>query len=148
MNENASIEDGVLYNALNAFSIREPGLGLDDRSATSIFTIPLLMKKSATPDTYYESNVIELLRVEIEEIRKYLANFCSSKELPEEMKKIIEAQYKLYLDDMKHESEKNPTVYREPLFEKSCDTIINALEDLGLRQEAIQIQRTVTDLVK
>ena len=101
------------------------------------------MKKSATTDTYYEANVIEMLRVELEEIKKYLSNFCSAKELPEVAGKVIMDQFERHLESVALESQVHPTIYRESLFDKTCDTITNALVGLGLRKEARQIQEKI-----
>ena len=89
-----------------------------------------------------------MLRVEIEEIKKYLSNFCSSKELPEVAGKIILEQFDKHLESVKLESETHHTIYREALFDKTCDTITNALMDLGLQKEAGEIQEKVAELRK
>ena len=148
MNENNSLENGMLFRALRTFKIEEPGIGNENIASGNIFDIPMLMKKSATPETYYEANVIEMLRVEIEEIKKYLSNFCSSKELPEVAGKIILEQFDKHLESVKLESETHHTIYREALFDKTCDTITNALMDLGLQKEAGEIQEKVAELRK
>ena len=104
------------------------------------------MKKSSTPENFYEANIIEMLRVEIEELKKYLSNFCSAKELPEVAGKIITEQFDRHLESVALESEIHPTIYRESLFDKTCDTITNALVELGLRKEASNIQQKVAEL--
>lgn len=148
INENNSLEDGMLFSALRTFQIEEPGIGEDNLPSSNIFDIPMLMKKSSTPDIYYEANVIEMLQAEIWEIKKYLSNFCSKKELPEVMGKLIMEQFVRHLESVALESKIHPSVYRESLFDKTCDTIANALMDLGLRKEAQQIQEKVADLRK
>lgn len=70
VNENNALEDGMLFSALRTFRIEEPGVGPENAPSYNIFDLPMLMKKSATTDTYYEANVIEMLRVELEEIKK------------------------------------------------------------------------------
>lgn len=148
INENNSLEDGMLFSALRTFQIEEPGIGEDNLPSSNIFDIPMLMKKSSTPDIYYEANVIEMLQAEIWEIKKYLSNFCSKKELPEVMGKLIMEQFIRHLESVALESKIHPSVYRESLFDKTCDTIANALMDLGLRKEAQQIQEKVAELRK
>ena len=146
LNTNSSLENGMLFSALRTFYIEEPGIGPDNVSSENIFDIPMLMKKSATPDIYYEANVIEMLRVEIEEIKKYLSNFCSQKELPEIMGKIILAQFEKHLESVALESKSHPMIYRESLFDKTCDTITNALYELGLKKEAQYVQEKASEL--
>ena len=143
VNENNALEDGMLFSALRTFRIEEPGVGPENAPSYNIFDLPMLMKKSATTDTYYEANVIEMLRVELEEIKKYLSNFCSAKELPEVAGKVIMDQFERHLESVALESQVHPTIYRESLFDKTCDTITNALVGLGLRKEARQIQEKI-----
>lgn len=148
INENNSLEDGTLFSALRRFRIEEPGIGEEGLPSNNIFDIPMLMKKSSTPDVYYEANVVEMLRVEIEEIKKYLSNFCSRKELSEVMGKLIMEQFNRHLESVALESRIHPSVYRESLFKKTCDTVIDALTELGLRKEEKQILDMVAELKK
>lgn len=143
VNENNALEDGMLFSALRTFRIEEPGIGPENAPSYNIFDLPMLMKKSSTTDTYYEANVIEMLRVELEEIKKYLSNFCSAKELPEVAGRVIMDQFERHLESVALESQLHPTIYRESLFGKTCDTITNALSDLGLKKEARQIQEKI-----
>ena len=81
-----------------------------------------------------------MLRVEIKEIRNYLSNFCSSKELASVFYSVISKQFELYIATMEKEKEINPTIYKDVLFEKTCDTIIGSLSEMGLRKEARTMQ--------
>jgi hypothetical protein len=148
INENTPLEEGTLFSALRTFSIEEPGIGPDNVSSTSIFDLPMLMQKSSTPDIYYEANVIEMLRVELEEIKKYLSNFCSQKELPEVFGKTVMEQFDKHLDSLALESLIHPTIYRESLFIKTCDTIAKSLSEVGLNKESKQVQEKVAVLRK
>ena len=146
LNENAELDEGILFSALRSYKVYEPGIGEDNIPSTSIFDIPMLMRKSATPDIYYEADVIEILKVELEEIKKYLSKFCTVKELPEVMGKLVMEQFDKHLDAVALESKIHPNIYRESLFVKTCDTISNALSDLGLKKEANKIQEKVDSL--
>ena len=146
LNDSSSYEDGMLFAALKSLSISKPGIGKDAIASTNIFDIPMLMKKSSTQENYYETNVIELLKVEIEEIKRYLTNFCSGKELPEVMGKIIVEQFNKHLESVAMESVIHPAIYRESLFGKVGDTITSTLDELGLRNEAKKIREQVEDL--
>lgn len=139
LNENGSLEEGILLTALKNFKILEPGVGTDNIPSTCIFDVPMLMKKSSTPDTYCEGNIIELLKVELEEIKRYLSKFCTAKELPEVFGKIIVEQFDKHMGSVELESKIHPTIYNESLFIKTCDTIAAALSDMGLKREARRI---------
>ena len=146
MNECSQLEDGILFSSLKSFKIYEPSIGKDSVPSTCIFDIPMLMKKSATPDIYYEADVIGMLQVELEEIRKYLSNFCTPKELPEKMGTLIMEQFEKHLSSVALESEIHPSIYKESLFIKTCDIISNTLSDLGLKKEAALIQEKLNSL--
>ena len=146
LNDGSPLEEGILFSSLRTFKIAEPGIGADNLPAASIFDIPMLMKKSATPDLYYEADVIEMLKVELEEIKKYLSKFCTAKELPEVMGKLIVEQFNKHLESVALESKIHPSIYRESLFVKTCDTIVTALSELGLKKEANKIQEKVDSL--
>lgn len=139
VNENGSLEDGILFTALRNFKIVEPGIGEENIPSTCIFDIPMLMKKSSTPETYYEGNIIEMLKVELAEIKRYLNNFCTAKELPEVFGKIIVDQFEKHMASVELESKIHPTIYNESLFIKTCDTIAAALSEMGLKREARKI---------
>ena len=143
LNENGALEDGILYTALKNFKILEPGVGAENVPSTCIFDIPMLMKKSATPDTYYEGNIIGMLKVEIEEIKRYLSKFCTAKELPDVFGKIILEQFDKHMVSVELESKIHPTIYNESLFIKTCDTIAAALSEMGLKREARRISDCV-----
>lgn len=146
LNDGSPLEEGILLSSLRTFKIAEPGIGADNLPAASIFDIPMLMKKSATPDIYYEADVIEMLKVELEEIKKYLSRFCTVKELPEVMGKLVMEQFDKHMESVALESKVHPSIYRESLFVKTCDTIANALSELGLKKEANKIQEKVDSL--
>lgn len=146
LNQGNDLEGGMLFTALRAFAVEEPGIGPDNLPATSIFDIPMLMKKSSTPENYYEASIVEMLRVEIEEIRRYLTNFCSTRELPEIMGRLLMDQFEKHLEAVELERQIHANIYREPLFDKTCDTITNALKELGLNREASAIQVRVAEL--
>ena len=102
------------------------------------------MKKSTTQDEYYEENVVQIIKVEISEIRKYLETFCAEKELPVRMGSILLDQFDKYIADAEIESKVDKTLFRESLFDRTCAIIAAALEDLGLFADAKHI-RAVRD---
>lgn len=142
------LDKGMLATFLRTFAIKEPGIGSDKMAAKSIFDIPLLMKKSETPELYYEEDVIRLLRAEIEEMKRYFAKFCPRNELEEYLSKVILDQFDKYMADMEHESKAHSTIYRESLFDKTCSVITEALETLGKVDEARAIDLKITELRK
>lgn len=146
LNENRPLEEGILCSFLDTFSIQEPGIGNENTPANSIFSIPMLMKKSATLDSYYEDNVIQILKVEIKEIRNYLSKFCSGKELPEIMGKLVMDQFEKYLVDVELESKVHSAIYRESLFDRTCSIIAESLDEIGLKSESRAIQKKAAEL--
>ena len=128
--------------------MEEPGVGRGEKAkaAKSIFTIPLLMKKSATPDNYYEESVLEIIKVEIEEIKKYLAGFYSQKELPVIVRDIIMEQFEKYLEDIAVEASCSPSVYRETLFSQTVAIVAKALENLGFEDDKRDIKDRADEL--
>ncbi len=149
-NRDKSIEKGMLLKNLEKFALVEPGLGASEApvAATSIFSIPLLMKKSATPDMYYEENVLRIIKTEVAEIRRYLLNFYREKELPEAMGKILKTQFDKYLADMAIEAKTHTTVYRESLFHQTCATIAKAFDAIGLEDYAEEVRDMADKLRK
>ncbi len=148
INENRSVDEGILCTFLDTFYIQEPGLGREKKSAQSIFSIPMLMKKSATPDIYYEENVVQILKVELSEIKKYLTKFCTGRELPEIMGKMIMEHFEKYLDDVATEAAVRSGIYRESLFDRTCSIIAEGLEDIGLKNEARAVLKKAAELRK
>lgn len=148
LEDKATLEEGMLFSVLDNFLIQEPGLGANNIAATSIFDIPMLMRKSATFDNYFEEDAIQIIKVELEEIKKYLLRFCDPKELPEIMVEIIKTEFEKYLADVAVEKEVRSNIYREPLFDRTCSIIEEAVRELGMRKYAEQIKKSVTELRK
>ena len=146
LNEGKEIEDGLLMKYLNDYRVEEPGVGKDKDVSESIFDIPMLMKKSATPEIYYEEDVLSILRTELAEIKRYLLTLLSVGELPEVMGSIIKDQFDKHLAAVEKEQEIHRKIYSEPLFKKTCDIIINALKELGLKDDADAYRKKVDAL--
>lgn len=142
LNDGKALEEGILLKGISNLSVKEPGLGLKENTvpATSIFSIPVLMKKSTTKDEYYEEYVIQILKVAIGEIKDYLGVFCSEKELPEVMGKLLKEQFARYLTDIEEESKSDKTIFKESLFDRTCAIVASALEDLKLMEDANDVR--------
>jgi hypothetical protein len=138
VNESVPVDEGILFSGINRLVIKEPGLGSKKEPvpASSIFSIPLLMKKSTTQDEYYEEDMIQIIKVEISEIRKYLEAFYSEKEIPEQMGSLLKEQFVKYIKDVEIESKVDKTIFRESLFDRTCSIIAAAFEELDLFSEA------------
>lgn len=52
------------------------------------------------------------------------------------MGKIIMEQFEKHLNSVALESKKHPSIYKESLFIRTCDTIANTLSELGLKKDA------------
>ena len=146
ISENYSLEDGFLMTGLRKYNVTNPGIGENEEPSVSVFDIPMLMKKSSTPDIYFENNVVELLKTIIAEIKRYLTAFCTAKEIPDLMAQIVQDQFDKHLDAVEKERKIHPTIYREPLFRKTCDVIASTLSELGKKKEARAITEKVASL--
>ena len=145
--EGVELENGILLSSLSSYKASEPGIGADNVPSESIFDIPMLMKKSSTANGYCEEDVIKILMAELGEIKKYLSRFCSQKELSEVMGKIIMEQFEKHLNSVALESKKHPSIYKESLFIRTCDTIANTLSELGLKKDAQKVSDIANALI-
>ena len=134
-NEKKTIEDRTLYKYLIDFKLEEPGIGKNREPALSIFDIPLLMKKSSLPDEFYEETIIELLKVILNEVKRYLSKFNSDKTLPDAFWNIVRDQFDKHIETLKKERECNPGILDESLTEKTVDVIVAVLDEYGLEYE-------------
>lgn len=142
-----SPSEGLLESCLNSFRIREYPLGEDNR-VRSVFDIPMLMKKSIKSEQYYEESVLQILKAEISEIKKYLLRFCSSKELPEVMGDILHKQFDMFLADVAEENTRGKNMYHDYLFSRTCSIIAKAFEEIGLTKDAKAVQASAKELSK
>ncbi len=147
LEEGVELENGILLSSLSSYKASEPGIGADNVPSESIFDIPMLMKKSSTANGYCEEDVIKILMAELGEIKKYLSRFCSQKELSEVMGKIIMEQFEKHLNSVALESKKHPSIYKESLFIRTCDTIANTLSELGLKKDAQKVSDIANALI-
>lgn len=143
INEGIALEEGILLSGIQNLKMKEPGVGEKENtvSATSIFTIPVMMKKSTIKEGYYEEYVVQLLKVEIKEIRNYLRTFCSDKELPAIMSEIIIDQFNKFIKDVEEEHKADKTIFRESLFDRTCAVAASALEEIGKFTDAKKIRQ-------
>ncbi len=141
------VQEGTLMMDIATFRVREFPFGPENR-VRSIFDIPGLMAKSTRSDCYNEESVLSILRAELEEIRKYLLKFCSMKELPDVMGPLMKQQFDLYLEALGEDAKRNPKVYSEYLFTRTCSLIAKAFEELGLIHDSKEIMRTARELSK
>lgn len=145
VNLDAPLSEGLLMTNLEEFRVKEYPLGEDNR-VRSIFDIPYLMKKSTRSESYYEDSVLQILKSEISEIRKYLTRFCSAKELPETMGEVLRQQFERYLQDMELEAANTKNLYQDYLFSRTCSIIAEAFEKLGLNADAKEVRRKAKEL--
>lgn len=140
------IEQGLLLNCLRSFRVREYPLG-DESKVRSVFDIPMLMKKSIKSEQYQEDSVLQILKAEIAEIKKYLSRIYAPKELPEAMGHILQEQYEMYLADMAEENRRK-SVYHDYLFSRTCSIIAKAFEEIGLMRGAEEVRSKAKELSK
>lgn len=146
INDNVSFDKGMLKLCLDDFKLEEPGIGEDNVPATSIFDIPMVLKKSASSEDYDEEAAVQLVFVMMSELQKYISNNCNPKEVPAIVKDIIEEQFNKHLASLETEHAVNENIYRETLFDKTCDTIIRFLESIDQTVYAREVQATAKKL--
>lgn len=147
INKGIPLEEGMLFSDLKSFRIKEYPLGNDSR-VRSVFDIPFLMKRSIKSEQYYEENVLQILRTEISEIRRYLLRFCSEKELPDVLGGLLRQQFDRMLQDLEAENNPARSIYQDYLFSRACSIIAKALENLGLFRESKYVQNCAKELSK
>lgn len=126
-----SADSNMLMTCLNSFRLKEFPLN-DEMRARSVFDIPILMKKSIKTEYYNEENVLQILKAEISEIKRYFTRICSSKELAEVMGNVLRTQFDMFLLDIAEENVRGKSIYNDFLFSRSCTIIAKAFEELGL----------------
>ena len=139
------LEEGVLAEFLNSFRVKEYPLDKENR-VRSIFDIPVLMKRSVTSETYYEENVLHILKALIYEIKQYLKRFCSVKDMPEIMGDLLRKQFNMYISDLEIESQVYRDIFQDYLFSRTCGIIAKEFEELGLRKDARIVQAKVAEV--
>lgn len=147
VDQGISVSEGFLFSSLSSFRVREYPLG-DESRVRSVFDIPMLMKRSIKSEQYYEDSVLQILKAEIAEIKKYLLRFCSKKELSEVMGDILRSQYELFLSDVEEENTRSKNIYHDYLFSRTCSIIAKAFEEIGLVKDAKAVQAKVKELSK
>lgn len=141
------ISEGILYSFMKTFHVREFPLGADDH-VRSFFDIATLMKRSIKPELYNEDTVVHVLKAEISEIKRYLLHFCTIKELPEEMGKVLRKQFEMFLADIDEENSSLHNFYHDYLFSRACSVIAKAFEELGLNKDSRYVQEKARELSK
>ncbi len=141
------LNEGLLLTGLLSFRVREYPLGEDNR-VRSIFDIPSLVVKSTKSNDFNGESVLNILRAELSEIRRYLLRFCTLKELPDVMGPILHAQFDRFLDSMATEAKTNPKIYSDYLFTRTCSLIVKSFEELGLIRDAKELQALARELGK
>lgn len=157
-NVNARVEDmiaeDVEYNHdlpetrmtkwINEFRVKEYPLG--GNTARSIFDLPLLIKRSMPQELYYEERIIKILKVEVEEVIRYARAICPEKDADYEVGRLIEDQFDQFIQDIDAEKEIYPNFYGDVLFDRFATIIRKALQKLGLRKEAEDMEERVNAL--
>jgi hypothetical protein len=143
-------EENMLTDFLESFRIDEYVLdgAKEHNIVRSIFDLPLLLRRSARADHYYEEYVLRVFNATIVELKKYIARLYSSKDLPDAMGGVVMSQFDRFLAGIVLEEKAYRDIYHDHLFTKICNGVQKALEDLSLRKEALSIKKRVEDLRK
>ena len=135
------IADLKLFKLLDEFKMDEPGIGENKVPAKSIFSIPVLMKKSVNIENYYEEDVINLLKAEIKVIKDYLRLFCNENEYKEAFERIVSEQFDKYLADIEIEKTVDANICLGNLFYRTCNIIAGEYAEIGQKVRADEIRR-------
>ena len=150
VDEATPIPEGILYSFMKTFHVREFELESEDGKirTRSMFDIPFLMKRSIKPELYNEDTVVRILKAEISEVKRYLLHFCTTKELSDEMGKILRKQFEMFIADIDEENKKGRNFYHDYLFSRTCSVIAKSFEELGLFTDSKQVQEMQRELSK
>lgn len=142
INDNVKLENSNLMKNIRNLSIDEFPLR-DASGRRSIFDIPLLLKRSMTSEIYEEEKILRVLKVIIEELKEYIGKFCTAQEFSSVAGGVIVEQFGLFLENTKEERENWRNIYSDFLFMQICDTVIEALENIGLDDAASESRALV-----
>jgi len=143
-------EENMLTDFLESFRLDEFPLNSakEKNLIRSVFDLPMLLRRSVKTDLYQEEFVLRLLKATISEIQKYLSQLFPVKELPMVMGDLILSQFDRFLEGIALEVDAYKDVYQDFLFTKICNNIQLALDELGLRKEALSVKKKVEALRK
>lgn len=116
----------------------------------SIFDIPVLMRRSVTPELmeYFEDTALDVLGAMLDEVERYLRSVCVKEELNDVMSRLIVEQFELFVHDMQLEKEQMKIRYffRGALFTNMKDKILSTLERLDHDEDVDYLNEIVDAL--
>ena len=140
INENTPMNESFFMTMINGFSVCEPCLGKENVPASSIFDIPMLMKKSANHDNFFEEDAINIIKAELKLIRDYIHRCGNERDASAEISAIIMDQFMKFLDDTLIEKEVRVNICRETLFDRVCAVIEEELRDIRSKKCADRVR--------
>ena len=144
------LEDSILFNLLKRFCIEEYDLRLEngDRCIRSVFDLPMLMKRSVPAEVYHEDSMIKLLDTIFDELRAYIARFCSKKEFTGVYADLVDEQFTLFIQNSVFESNGLDDVYNDSLFIYICKAIAKEFDNYHMKNKSIAVLETLRSLSK
>jgi len=142
--DNANVATCKLSKWLDMFRINE--YALDGNDVRSVFELPMLIKRNMPVELYYEERIIKILRVELDEIVRYVSRISTSKDAVYQAGMIILKQLDLLLKNIELEKNEYPNIYTDALFNRFVTIIQKKLESLGLRKEAEAVNDRINAL--
>lgn len=116
----------------------------------SIFDIPVLMRRSVTPEMmeYFEDTALDVLGAMLDEVERYLRSVCVKEELNDVMSRLIVEQFELFVHDMQIEKEQMKIRYffKSALFTNMKDKILSTLERLDHDEDVDYLNEIVDAL--
>ena len=142
------LKDSVLFELLERFRVEEYELHLEDGCSgiRSIFDLPMLMKRSVPAEEYHEDSMIKLLDTIFNELKAYISRFCNKKEFPGIYADLIEAQFRLFINNTEHEKDSLDDICNDSLFIYICKAIAKEFDDYHMRDKSIAVLDVLRDL--
>ncbi|MBR0090579.1 MAG: hypothetical protein IJP92_02655 [Lachnospiraceae bacterium] len=138
------LENSTLYKYIHSFRVDEFPLQGEDGSdkVRCMLDLPMLMKMSVPSELYYEKNMIQLLATIVSEIKAYHAHFVTQKELNIVYGNFLYKQFNRFIEDMKSDVKHYPDLFNDSLFIYQCQMIAKELEEIGMLDEAENVENT------
>ena len=142
------LKDSVLFELLERFRVEEYDLHLEDGCSgiRSVFDLPMLMKRSVPAEEYHEDSMIKLLDTIFNELKAYISRFCNKKEFPGIYADLIEAQFRLFINNAEHEKDSLDDICNDSLFIYICKAIAKEFDDYHMRDKSIAVLDVLRDL--
>ncbi|MBF0578759.1 hypothetical protein IM774_02935 [Erysipelotrichaceae bacterium RD49] len=141
INMNGDLNDRLLWENLRTFKIEEPLIGRNREKSTCVLDLPLLLRKSNNTKSYFEEDSIGLLKVILDELKRYFELNINEKDALNDYLAFIKHEYARSLVSWEKEEQAVAQTLTGSLFNNWFETIAQYFEDLGARRDAKEIRK-------